>query len=483
MPRTWTGAMALSSMLWLSSFSGVAMSGEWRAAANLSVREIYTDNVGLNASKSSELISTVSPQFSLHGQGGRLSADVVGSLEWNDLNTRSDNFNPRIRGNANAELLDELLFVDATIVANQTVIDSFATFGEDGLNTTGNTTTTYNYSVSPYLVSKFRQFATTELRYTFDSQINSGNEIDDSDRHALLFKLESGPDFGIINWGLVGQYRKTEFAESTTLGPNQERADSEFISTRLTAGYRLDRKWQVTSSVGREWNDFVSVRADSDDYTWDLGLTWTPTRRTKIDIGYGDRFFGNTPTFAVEHKSKKTVLKASYSRILTDTRSLRVAESLLLEEDAFGRGIDPFGENTLPDFVNLTSNTNSTLVNENFTASISLKGRRTNVTATVNQSKQLRQDIGGDSKFSSYRVNADRNLSRKLRLIANFTWREQDNETSQKSDGWRAMAGLSRELGADSNMSLNYEYSERESDRTNDDFRQTRISLTFRLAL
>lgn len=364
----------------------------------------------------------------------------------------------------------------------QTVINPFAAAGNQ-LNATGNVTTTYDYSVTPYVVHRFKQFAEFRMEYSYDEQSYKGGALADSTSDSAEVSLSSGPDFTRLSWRLLGEYDETTFEDDPSQ-PTRD-ADNERTSASLRLGYQLSRKWQVNGTVGEEWNTYETFDTiDIDDSFWDVGLRWTPTERTIVEAGYGERYFGSTPRFSIEHRTRRTTFSVDYVRSLTDTRSERGNFTPFLAQDAFGNDIDPELAEALRTLLDSTTfEDQGIFVNESLDSSFAVRGKRTTVTFSARRSKQVRQDINTDVLFQSYGISADRKLSSDLSVDSRVSWQSQEDGAGLKFDTFHISFGLSRQLGENTDVELRYSYSERDSDRLNDTYDENRISLQFSLAL
>ena len=80
--------------------------------------------------------------------------------------------------------MENWFYIDGRVNAYQNDITPYANGGGDSLNTTGNTNTTYNYSVSPYVSRRFKDQAQVNLRYTWDDQYNTANVVGDNTKES-----------------------------------------------------------------------------------------------------------------------------------------------------------------------------------------------------------------------------------------------------------------------------------------------------------
>lgn len=437
---------------------------------------IFTDNSNLDENdKDSEVGVAVAPYLSLRRTSAGTTLDLSAQFEYNSLASGSNKFNPRVQAAGNAELKEDFAFFDARFTAGRNVVDPFRAAGRDAANRTGNQTTTYTSSLSPYAINRFASFADLLTRYAFVRVVNTDNDANDSDTHAFSMALNSGANFPKIPWGLIGDYTKTR---------NEDGGNIELKSADVRLGYKLSRKWKTSASVGREWNDFDSIKSDEDGFRWDLHMIWTPSQRTNIDIGYGRRFFGSTPSLDLRHRTRRSVITATYARTLTTANRLLSEQDVFQNEDAFGDLIPVRDRITNePQSVSpIVSRLDSSLrEDERFRASYTLVGRRTTVTLRGDYSKQTPQDTPGDETFQRYGLNLNRQLSRITSVDTSLGYDRDEDEENESSDTWYYVIGMNRRLTAESSWRLAYTYSDRDSDREDDSYKENRINLSIRV--
>jgi uncharacterized protein (PEP-CTERM system associated) len=232
----------------------------------------------------------------------------------------------------------------------------------------------------------------------------------------------------------------------------------------------------------------LSVDDEIEGTLWDVGLLWTPSKRISFAVGVGDRFFGIAPRFEVSYRHKRSELRASYQRDITYDRNLRTVDQSTLNIDQLvAQAIEqvlagePITLSGTP-----TTITNSPIVNEQFVLSYSYKGRRTTINLNGGRSEQKRAQDGRDSTFSNISLSARRNLSRTLALESSVSWSDrqtvdfQSSVLQRDSETWRAGIGIDKELGVHTNVMLNYQYSQRNSELVIDEYDENRLTLTLR---
>jgi uncharacterized protein (PEP-CTERM system associated) len=458
-------------MCGIALLPGISSAAEWTVSKGVSANLTFTDNSNLSeGGKESDVIVSVTPNISFTGKGGRANVKFAGSLQVDDRGQGEDSINPRIQADADAELVRNLVFIDANARASQNALNPFTSGSSDTASDSENVTTTYSYSISPYVKSRLKGYANFEARYTWDQMFHTAETAGDSSAQAVALSLDSGNKFRSFTWGLQGDYKKVD-AESS---------DSDFKSADVNLGYKFSRKWQVRASAGEEWNDFTSARSETDGVRWDFGIIWTPSRRTSLDIGYGERFFGSTPSLDFSHRSRRSTFKAGYSRELTDARTLIMEQELyILVDDVTGLPIvDPVTGYPVIISRDVAVINDTTLVNERFDASYTLKGKRSTLNIRADHSEQIYQDATGDgSKLMGISVGVDRQLDGKTSANTDVSWRRSESTAGEQADTASLQVGLSRELGPKTHLNVNYRYTERDSETTGDSYDENRVTV------
>ena len=476
---------------------------EWTNTASVTPGVTYTDNVCLSKdNKNGQWIGTVTPAGTMKAEGARLKLNVAGSVE---VNTLSDNdlddegctggsfnnreqFAPQLRGNANAVLMENWVYLDTDAVISQNQASPYVSGGGDSFDRTGNTNTTYNYSVSPYIQRQFKDVAELNLRYSWDEQYNTVNLVGDSTEQSAGMTFGSIPGASKYIWGLQGDYSKVDYSETPITGSSNR--DSELQSAQLNLGYQFDRRWQVNGFFGNEWNDFVSTRDDIDGTFWDVGMRWTPNGRTTIDAGIGDRFFGNNPRFEINHSHKRSAFSAGYAKTLTYDRDIRTLPNSPPLNPDFppAPGVDP----------GITDISESPILDERYTLGYTFQGLRSSFGVSAFQSQQTQEGANPqtgftDSTFRGASVYGRRSLSGETSLTALVNWNEQDpknssddnilNRVVDNSETWTYTLGLERQLSKRTTVGLNYEYTDRQSDNAFNTYTENLITLDLRVDL
>lgn len=455
--------------------SQAVTAAEWTVNKRVSVSEIFTDNIDLEHSNpQSEWITTLTPHLSLSGKGAGAELNLNASLEANTLDGEGDTINPRVGGSGKAELVEDWAYLEGAVNIFQSTVDAFSNTGSDVLNRTGNSTNTYNYEIAPYLSHSFGSTADVKAQYTFNHQSNSSDQVSDSDSHELSLGISSGDDFQTLLWGADVNYKDTD--------ANTTSSSSEQTSADITLGYRLSRQWLVRGSVGQEWNTYSSNRSENDGSRWTLSTTWTPSPRTTLVVGFGNRFFGNVPSLDFTHRSKRSIFTASYSKTLTDTATLLGEQNAFQTTDAFGNPIDPITGDPLPNGTNFNL-ADGLFISERLRLGYTLVGRRSTLSLLASWSQQDYEDGRPDEVVEQYSVNFTRSLSPQLDFDAGITWNQQDRSGALSSESLTYNVGLSREIGSDGSLRFVYRHTDKDSDSLNNDYQENRLQLSFTKSL
>jgi uncharacterized protein (PEP-CTERM system associated) len=450
-----------------------ASAAEWTRSASISASAVYSDNINLvGTGKESEVNGILTPSIALHGRGARANLDLVGALEINSQGGNNDSVNPRLQADANAELYERVVFLDLNATATQNAIDPLAVTGTDNLSNRGNKTTTNSYRISPYLKHRYKGLAEMELRYTYNQLNHSESTVQDTSSEAYNLSIDSGSDFARGTWGIDANRRTTD---------NDQGEVSRLSSLDLRLGYRINRQWRLNGLVGNESNEFTSVQSSRDGSRWDIGATWTPSARTELDFGVGERFFGSTRRLRLSHTSRRSVLTASFTHELTDSTALLSNQVVFLATDEFGQPIiDPVTGDPFLISGNLATIGTSTFVDERLALSYTLKGRRTRLTLNADTSDQTFQDSTREVSLRGLGVSLSRTLSGKVSADVGLNWNQQEERGTgnRESDTWRLQAGLNQRLGQKTNLRLNYIYTDRSSNQAGQSYEENKLALT-----
>jgi hypothetical protein len=492
--RTFIRASALPVVAVACSLPATGFAAEFTTSAAVAPSIAYTDNVCLSdKNKQDAWVGLLTPSGSIKGEGNKADFDIRGSVQFNtltDSQLRDDNcaggsvgnrqqFAPAVDARGTAIVIDDWLRFNATGRANQNEASPFLGGGGDSLDGNGNTNTYYRYSLGPVLSRRLKDFATYNLRYTYDEVINTQDEVSDSTSDSWATNLEGGKS-SQISWNLFGNYRKVSYSDEDLVSNNRNtgpREDTELKSAGAELGYQINRDWQVNGSSGYEWNDYQTYNdEDTSGVTWDTGVRWTPSERTTVSAGIGERYFGMTPRLSISHRHKRSTFSASYKKSVT-----------------FGRDILTQGNDFNQNVGNFSSlNSQSPIIDERFTAGYMYSGRRASINFIGSHSNQTQEDNGLKSTFDNLALTYAPLVPRPYSLSGTVGWNNSDPRSefdvpsadlSDSYEAWTTDVTLGRTLNNRMDVSLNYRYTDQQSDSSFNEYQENRVMATLNIRL
>jgi uncharacterized protein (PEP-CTERM system associated) len=499
-------------LLW----AGGAFAVNWRADASIAPSIAYTDNVCLSKDNKQgdwTAVGLLRPSGSVSHESRRTKVNAQGAVQINtltdgelrdngctgvDLEDRQKFF-PSISAVGSTVVIDQWVTVDATLRADQNEVTSALPGSGDDLNRNGNTNTFYRYSVSPILRHRLKNKAFYTLRYSYDDQINTADSVSNSSRHAVRTSLANGTA-SRVTWNLAGNYSRVEYSDDFVnrfTGLVIPAQDTELKSASLSMGYQIQRRWQINGRYGWEWNDFQTYNdANTGGADWDIGVRWTPSTRTTVNVGSGDRFFGSTPRLDISHKRKRSLFRASYRKFITFERDINTLGNGFLFGDTIEEqlidGVDQQEQVINGVQTNSSISSNGPIFDERATLGYTYSGRRATTNVFGSFSQQTRAEDGAEGEFKDFTVSFSPRISRTYTVTGSMTWGEDEPlgyrgiptvEDFSNSETWYYQVQVGRRLNNRMSMSLNYRFTDRQSDTSINEYQENRVIATLNIRL
>ncbi|MEZ5571777.1 MAG: TIGR03016 family PEP-CTERM system-associated outer membrane protein [Halioglobus sp.] len=499
------------------TWAGGVYAANWNGNISVAPSIAYTDNVCLSKDNKQgdwTAVGLLTPSGSVSRKTRKSSFSARGSVQVNTLTNGDledkgcggDNlgdrqtFFPSITALGSTVVIDDWVNLNATLRADQNEVTSALPSSNDNLNRNGNTNTFYRYSLSPILSHRLKNQAKYTLRYTYDDQINTSDAVSDSTRHLLNTSLASGRE-SRVSWDLSGRYSRVEYNDEVFnryTGEFGQREDSKLRSAGLTLGYQFNRKWQVNGRYGWEWNDFRTFNGqDPSGSDWDVGLRWTPTERTTVEVGSGDRFFGTTPRVNIKHQRKRSLFRASYRKTITYQRDISTLNDGFFSGNTVEESLINNG-NVDQEFIvgtgaNSSLYSNGPILDERGTLGYTYTGRRATTDVFGSYSEQTRAEDGAQGVFKNVTVSFSPKISRTYSLTGSITWDNNDPlgykgvpgnvQDFGESEAWYYSLQVSRPLNNRMSLSVNYQYTDRQSDDPFNEYQENRVIATLNISL
>lgn len=285
------------------------MAGDWKWSPRLSLEERYSDNVFLRPKglEHSDWITEISPGIAVRREGRKLKVDVDYSLQ--GVIYANDNDRSRARSNLNgqaqAELLQDWFYLDASARASQQLVDYVSGHGLGDAVGIQNTRQTYGYSLSPYLKHRFGSDATVELRVGRDEYRSTGSgSFSDSSTNRYRFSAVSGNNFHPLSWNLSYDRRETDYTS---------RIDTDSEQASAYGRLQIRREFGLIGQAGMQKGNFQGAANRIRDFSYyGLGVYYTPGRRLFGELVYNFSDQGDFVSGSLTlQPTLRTTLKAS----------------------------------------------------------------------------------------------------------------------------------------------------------------------------
>lgn len=455
-------------------------SGDWRVTPSISFEETFTDNVDLDpdGEEESAFISTVRPGITFFADAARINWAFTGNVGIQHQTAGEDeglDLEVDLTSSGTVELFEDLFFIDGSASVSQEVLNSdTASSGSDENST--NRETIQNYRFSPYLQNRLGDFARAETRYTLSQVFIDSDDASDTTTHEGRINLRSGPDFTQFSWGL-----SLSASEATSSDDDDvSRRDANFTTT-----YALTRSFFLIGTVGYQQFDDGDTDNEVDDPTWRTAVRWRPSRRTEVEVGYGQRDDETSFDGSLRHDiTTRTRLSASYS------------ETLRTSQEALGRNLDLIQFN--PDtgqFENSETGEALSSVNDLpfevndettrvSTFRVGLNGTRDRDSFGINLSAEIEESDSGDAEDDEteygVRANWGRVLTDRTRFSSSGEYEYIDLGTAIENE-YTLRAGLSYNVFRNVSANVNYTFRIRESDEgSSEEFTENAITVGLR---
>lgn len=290
-----------------------AMAQEQRTSLSLQSNVTATTNGNLapDGLERKDVIVTLGPRLQFFRQGAGLSvrstlgADLIEATR----DSRPDRVLPLASVEAQASIVDRLLFLDAGLDARQVESNAFGGRVVEASEENARTATTVR--LSPSLNYEIGSKSFVAARVTDVRTRRSGSIEGDADTLQGSVKLETRPR--PLGGGLEVSTDRTEYLSNLN-------ADVRIDRVQATANVALDDAWVVGGMAGRERSTLAGVEQSGS--TYGLRLAWSPSPRTSLAVTADDRFFGTgwsvtaghrTPRMTFLLRSVREPLTAAYS--------------------------------------------------------------------------------------------------------------------------------------------------------------------------
>ena len=285
---------------------------------SVNLAQTLTDNYQLVAENPrSDVISRIGAGVAYRARSGL----VQGFLNYNltgvyyarhtNLNSLQNTLNADLK----TDLIDERLQLGAAAAITRSAISAFGVQPGAAADANSNTTEVRTLSLSPSLRGPLGH----SLRYSTQLvyQVNSATSSDVGDFNTTTASVRLEPaSRGHLSWSVNAAHQLSSYK----LGRSSQ-MDRLFGELRLDVP---DFDLQFTSKLGTERTDQLTTGQRSNS-NWGLGVLWTPSPVTRLSAETENRYFGQSHSFSLEHRTPRTIFRYRNSRSASTDRNAAVS--------------------------------------------------------------------------------------------------------------------------------------------------------------
>jgi uncharacterized protein (PEP-CTERM system associated) len=467
--------------------AGTARAGDWDTDLRLGLTPTYSDNIFLAppGAEESDLVIQVLPAASVHGEGGRVKLDLDYAPQLlvytSDGELRDAH---RLQAGATVEALERHLFVDLRAAATPVSTDPLATGrrGTDALSRNSGSSQGFTWGLSPYYRGRLGDYGDVVLRYGYDEVRYQGYEDtdvesgEDPERDSASSRYElgvtSGEEFSTLGWTLNYSHQDVDYKDRAAEDPSFERAN-------LRVKYPFSATWAAYAGVGYDDNDYDELGSgdSASGGSWELGGIYTPTEKTRIEAGLGERYFGSYWNLDLSVVRRRTAFQLRYKEDVTTSREVLRERQLVERTDPFGNPI-PSADLTFQSPTDLPVASSEVLVRKRLEGGLTLQGQRTTTSLRVFHDQNEYQSAGGgDDTTVGGTLAVSRRLSRVTTGQLYGLWQADESGGGEGDETlWNVGLSLVRQLGRDLYGSVDLRHQTSDSELPEQDYEESRVS-------
>lgn len=489
-----TGVLVQVALPGLVTPAGAA---EWTVTPSIGVKQSFTDNAAHAppGRAKADTFTTVQPGISVIGAGDRLNLNfdyVLSRSQYFD-NTELSDTRHSLLGGGTAELIEELLFLDAQAAIFQQTVDptgaQSANTDANGSNTNARTVRTY--SLSPYLVNRVGGFAQSELRYRFN-QTRQG-AAGTSTTNSISETLDSGDDFTRFRWRteLLASESKASNVSNTGNSVNDPFGGSpRDTSNRLAVfspEYAVNRYLIALAAIGYEKIEDPTLADEPDGVMGNAGVRINPGPRSTFRVLWNHRYNANYWTGDASYLiGPSSRIEVAHTRDLNTSSSIYSQNLSYLGTDQYGNFIDTRSLATFQLDNQAFGLSNAAFLQKRTSLRYTTELQRDSLWAELYQEKRESQSSLANQTTKGVNLSWTRSLSELLRF--NFGLGYTDSEFTRVSTGSgsredqtvRGGPGLSYSFNETLTGTLNYDFLYRNSNAAGGDLRENIVTVGMR---
>lgn len=457
---------------------GGALAGDWKISTGVGVAEDFTDNTGLvndEADKNSELTTTITPNLSIRGRGGRVAMDLNYSLNqvyFRQQEGRSDTRH-NLAASGNAEIWDRQVFIDAQASISRQVTDTGAVTSASAANESVNRTTVQTLNLTPTFVHHFGTYAETRSTNPISIVRSGSGGASSTVTKGSNFVINSGREFTSILW-------------SGSLSQNKTVRDGGAPSTKntnidATLTYVYSRRLSLTGGFGFQKVEDGSLDQPPVGKTWTAGFSTQPGSKLSLNVNYNSRDNSQFVSFDAAYRfSSRTSVTASLSQDLTNVQSQTAADTSFIGTNILGELIDTRTGLPVDASALQLGQTDSTFVSRTFNISASTSRGRNSYSAGFTNTTRDTDATGIVETSTSLNTSWSRTFTPKVSgsVSANYSMTDPGIALAAETTNMSLNASVSLAVLRDTSLSVNYRLLRNRSSTSVNDVTENAIGLS-----
>lgn len=277
----------------------------------VTVTETWTDNVRLNSTSQTELITEVSPGLHVDFNKTRLKGFFdysISGMAYANSTTANRTLNA-LSSNLQLEAIDGTFFVEASGSISQQAASAFGAQLADHTSVNTNRTEVSTYRISPFLKGHLGDVATYSARYSRSTTSSGTLGASDNATSEMILGLKG--DFGAkrLSWTADTKNLEVSYSAGRT---------TENSTSLLGLTFAITPHFNVSAGTGVESNNFSSLSKESNTVNG-AGLEWRPLESTKLVVLLLKHSYGDTYKLDFDHRTARTVWNFSDSKMVTQS--------------------------------------------------------------------------------------------------------------------------------------------------------------------
>lgn len=378
--------------------------------ADISLTETFTDNVDLEDDEFSngDFITVISPTLEIVSESRRIQSRTNYLLQGIKYkNTHNSSFIHTVNSDSSIEFIEGHLFADVNFKNGQQNTSASTTerLAADNLSNGSDSSgrvNVFSYQLDPYWKQHINNLVEITLGNNFNEIISDNNN---STANKTYVNITNGRRISRLLFDL-------DFENKIVKNEGNDEIRFRNINNKIT--YPFTRLFSFVASIGFDDNQFESSQ-DNGGVSWSLGGIWHPSRRTNLELTYGERYFGTDLKIEGSYETSRGKIRLRFEQIPETTRNSLLNQQSLNLRDAFGEVIiDPNTGNPANLDLAAIDQRNEVIVNNKFQVDFSYFRKRNIFNLSMDFSEREFQLSGDKEEIFKTTVHWHRFIKRNL---------------------------------------------------------------------